>query len=40
MALQKLNIPDGKSALAGLVVHQPWTVTIRNYFGLSSVVFL
>ena len=39
MTFQKINIPNGQSALAGLVLYQPWTVTIRK-FGLSSVSFL
>ena len=30
MILQKLNIPNGQSALAGLVVYQLWTVTIQK----------
>ena len=40
MAFQKLKIPNGQSALEGLVLYQSWTVTIQNYFGLSSVGFL
>ena len=40
MTFQKLNTPDGQSALAGLVLYQSWTVTIKKFFGLSSVGFL
>ena len=39
MTFQKLNIPNGQSTLAGLVVYQSWTVTIQIYFKLSSVGF-
>ena len=39
MTLQKLDIPNGQSALAGLVLYQSLTVTIQKYFGLSSVGF-
>ena len=35
MTFQKLNIPNGQSALAGLVLYQSWTVTIQNLFALS-----
>ena len=37
---KKLSVPNGQSALAGLVLYQSWTVTIQKYFGLSSVGFL
>ena len=30
MTLQKLNIPNGQSTLAGLVLYQSWTVTIEK----------
>ena len=30
MTFQKLNIPNGQSALAELVVQQSWTVTIQK----------
>ena len=39
MTFQKLNIPNGQSALAGLVLNQSWTNTIQKKFGLSSVGF-
>ena len=40
MTFHKLNIPNGQSALAGLVLYQSWTVKIQKHFGLSSVGFL
>ena len=30
MTFQTLNIPNGQSALAGLALHQSWTVTIEK----------
>ena len=30
MTFQKLNIPNGQSALAGPVLSQSWTVTIQK----------
>ena len=40
MTFQKLNIPNGQSALTGIVLYQSWTLTIHQKFGLSSVGFL
>ena len=39
MSFEKLNIPNGQPALAGLVLCKSWTVTTQKYFGLSSVGF-
>ena len=36
MTFEQLNIPNGQSALAGLVLYQSWTVTTRKYFRFSS----
>ena len=30
MTFEKLNIPNGQSALAGLVLYQSWTVTMQK----------
>ena len=32
MTFRKLDIPNGQSALAGLVLYQSWTVTIQKKF--------
>ena len=34
---EKLKIPNGQKALAGLVLSQSWSVTIQKEFGLQSV---
>ena len=39
MTFKKLDIPNGQSTLAGLVLYQSWCVTIHKYFGLSSAGF-
>ena len=39
MTFQKLDMPNGQSALEGLVLYQSWLVTIQKIFGLSSVGF-
>ena len=40
MTFHKLNVPNGQTALAGLVLYQFKTVKIQKQFGLSSVGFL
>ena len=30
MTFEKLNIPNGQSALAGLVLYQSWTVRVQK----------
>ena len=39
MTFQILNIPNGQSALAGLVLYNSRTITIQKKLGLSSVGF-
>ena len=40
MTFEKLNIPNGQTSLAVLLLYQSWTLTIQKQFGLSSVGFL
>ena len=34
MTFEHLGVPNGQTALAGLVLDQSWTVTIQKQFGL------
>ena len=40
MTFQKLNIPNGQSALAGLVLYQSWTVRIQKNSDCRQSVFI
>ena len=40
MTFQILNIPNGQSALAGLVLYNSWTITIQKNWDCRQSVFI